>query len=391
MDRISLRRELLDRPIVNSHSHHLPDARHGELGLEMLFRNSYVNWCGAQLPAAGEDIRPWLNAVRTRGYFVWLEKALMEIYAIDEPIGAESWAVYDAALRAAHRDGDWHLRLLREHCRYEAILLDAYWSPGSDNGHPDLFKPAYRINSFFYGYDRGAEDHNGNNIQRMHGREIDDIDEYTDFLAEILRGCKRSGIPVLKCALAYDRPLAFGAATKKAAQEALRTGAGIGQFQDYLMDIVCEIAADLRLPLQMHTGLGRMEGSGAMALQPLIARHPKATFVLMHGSYPWLADIAGLAHAYPNVWADICWLPLISTAAARHLLHELIDVCDADRVIWGCDTWTGEESVGARLAFVETLSRVLSERVEDGRMRAADARRYAAAIMRDNAANLLGL
>jgi predicted TIM-barrel fold metal-dependent hydrolase len=111
----------------------------------------------------------------------------------------------------------------------------------------------------------------------------------------------------------------------------------------------------------------------------------------MHGSYPWIGDIAGLTHNYPNVWADICWLPLISSAAAYSLLHELIDVCDANRVVWGCDTWTGEESYGARLAFLDVLSRVLYERVEAGLLNEHDARHYAKAIMHDNAERLLGM
>ena len=77
-----------------------------------------------------------------------------------------------------------------------------------------------------------------------------------------------------------------------------------------------------------------------------------------------VSDIAGLAHVYSNVWADLCWLPLISPTAAHRLMHELIDVCNTDRVVWGCDTWTSEESYGARLAFLEVLSQVLYERVE---------------------------
>jgi len=108
----------------------------------------------------------------------------------------------------------------------------------------------------------------------------------------------------------------------------------------------------------------------------------------MHGSYPWTSDIAGLTHAYPNVWADLCWLPLISPTAAQSLMHELIDVCNADRLVWGCDTWTSEESYGARLAFLEVLSQVLYERIEKGMMCERDAIRYAKGIMHDNAASM---
>jgi len=84
MDRIEFLRELEREPIVNSHSHHLRDRDQHALTLDALLRNSYVSWCGATLPPAHSraDIEAWLRAVRTRSYFVWLEKALMELYGI---------------------------------------------------------------------------------------------------------------------------------------------------------------------------------------------------------------------------------------------------------------------------------------------------------------------
>ncbi len=394
MDRNEFLCYLENEPIVNSHSHHMRDEEHAALTLEGVLQSSYVNWCGTPVPPAEakEKIAAWLGSVRSRGYFVWLEKALMDIYGIRERLNADSWGVYDEAIKNAHQNKDWHISLLREKCRYETIMLDTYWSPGEDNGHPDLFRPAYRINAFFYGYNQNGKDHNGNNIQVMSGRNIADIDEYTDLLGVLMREQKQKGSAAFKCALAYDRPLDFGESTKQQAQRAMKEDPGaedIKSFQDYVFDFVCNLAAELKMPVQIHTGLGLMNGTGAMRLQPLIARHPRTTFLLMHGSYPWTGDIAGLTHAYPNVWADLCWLPLISYAVARRLIAELIDSCGTDRVVWGCDTWTSEESYGARLAFLDVLSRVLCERVGFGLMGEEDARLYAKAVMHDNAARLI--
>ena len=88
---------------------------------------------------------------------------------------------------------------------------------------------------------------------------------------------------------------------------------------------------------------------------------------------------------HPNVVADICWLPLISPSAGRRALHELIEVCDADRICWGCDTWTSEESYGAWLAFQDTLLRVLEEKIAEGYMNEETAKAYADGILHDNA------
>ena len=387
--------ELQSEPIINTHSHHMKDPEQHSLTLEGLLQNSYVSWCHVPIPDGKSkgEISAWLDAVGTRSYFVWLEKALMALYGIKKRLDADTWETYDQAIRQAHRDKGWHLRILRDKCGYQAVFQDSFWQPGDDNGHPDLFKPVYRVNSLFYGYNRTTRDHNGNNFQVLQNQQTQDIDEYISLVDRVLREKHQAGCPMLKCALAYDRSLSFGTGTREEAQKAMKDDpdeTDVRAFQDYVFVKIIELAAELSMPVQIHTGLGLMMGSDAMQLQPLIARHPGTTFVLMHGGYPWTGDIAGLTHNYPNVWADLCWLPLISPAASRRLLHELMDVCNADRVVWGCDTLTGEESYGARLAFLEVLSEVLYERVEAGMMRKRDAGRYARAVLHGNAAGIMG-
>ena len=394
IDQQAFRAYLEEQPVISSHCHHLKADEHQGMGLSGLLRQSYVNWCHVPVPE-GDDpkaIENWLRAVGTRGYFVWLEKALMDIYGISERISASSWESFDRAIRLAHQDPDWHLKLLRDKCRYEAVFMDAYWAPGDDHGHPELFKPVYRVNSLFYGYNQSAMDHNGNNFQRLEGTHIADIDEYLQTMERVLREKKRAGCVAFKCALAYDRGLDFGPGNRAQAQKAMGQhpeAADIRAFQNLVMDKICQVAEEINIPMQMHTGLGLMNQSRAMVLQPLIARYPQVTFLMMHGGYPWTSDIPGLCNVYANVWVDLCWLPLISTSAAVRFLDELIDVCNADRIIWGCDNWTGEESYAARLAFLEVLTRVLTGRVETGLMRADDARRFGRMVLHDNARALL--
>jgi len=385
---------LWKEPLVSTHSHHLPEEEHQKLTLPGLLHQSYLNWCGGKVPDNGtpEEVNAWLKAVKNRSYFIWLEKALQQIYGIEKPLNAESWQEYDAAIRRAHMDAGHHLSLLTETCGYEAIFVDTYWNPGSDHGHPELFCPAYRVDRMFYGYNRKATDHNGNNLQVFLGIDTTDLDEYLDAMKKELRRVKQSGASVLKCAQAYDRSLIFGKPDKEKAALAMceaPTEEAIRSFQNVVIHTVCEAAAELDIPVQIHTGLGKMEDSRAIGLQPLIAAHPDTTFLLMHASYPWTADIAGLVHAYPNVWADICWLPILSTTAAKRFLQELLDVCDGDRLVWGCDTWTSEESLGAKMAFIEVLSSVLCERAADGMMKEEDILSTARAIMFENARTIL--
>ena len=162
----------------------------------------------------------------------------------------------------------------------------------------------------------------------------------------------------------------------------------IKAFQDYIFFEICRIAADRNVPLQCHTGLGKLEKSNAMQMQEVIAGNPDTKFVLFHGSYPWIQDVCGLIHNYPNVYADICWLPIISGNACETLLKELIEVGTTNRVMWGCDTWTSEESYGAMLAGKNVLAEVFSQYVDKGYLSQFDAQEYIDCILYKNAEKL---
>ena len=98
-----------------------------------------------------------------------------------------------------------------------------------------------------------------------------------------------------------------------------------------------------------------------------------------------------MVRLYPNVYADLCWLPLSSTRAAKFLLHELIENASSEKLMWGCDTWTAEESYGALLAFRFVLSSVLAEKVSDGYLTTHDAYEIIDKILYRNAADLFHL
>jgi hypothetical protein len=310
---------------------------------------------------------------------------------MDQPLSGAVWDEYNHRIIKAHENPSWHLEILQRICGYQAVVQDSYWNAGDNNGHPEIFKPAFRINYFLCGYNHEARDHNGNNAQHAYGQHIDDIKSYTEFIYRTIKEKKEGGCSSLKSAIAYDRTIEIGAATAEEAQAAMGFGrsepsaATVRKFQDYVFDTICIIAAELKIPFQIHTGLGLMTNTNPMQLQSLIARHPKTTFVLMHGGYPWMDDIFGLVHVYPNVVVDLCWLPLISSSAAIRFLHELLDVCNADKIVWGCDTWTSEESLGALLSMADVLSTVLEEKISAGKMTKNNALRLAEGIMRNNA------
>ena len=54
---------------------------------------------------------------------------------------------------------------------------------------------------------------------------------------------------------------------------------------------------------------------------------------------------------YPNLYLDLTWIPILLYTASNRVLHQLIEMAQIDKICWGCDTWTLEESYGSLLAF----------------------------------------
>ena len=368
-----LRTFLDSLPIFSTHEHHQEDEFFADLSLDKIFLNSYVGWCNVPFDGTSDSRANFLSKVRHNSYFVWLEKGLQKLYDFDQKITADNWDELSNRIRYAHQKPDYHIDILRNHCRYEAVVQDTYWNPGSDLGHPELFKPNFRINMLLFGYHEEAIDHNGNNPLRWYNLKPGSLDDYVDWIHEKIQQQKESGCVALKSALAYDRPIRYEKVSKSEAERAFGkhpkelSDADKLAFGDYIFHKICEFAIEFDLPFQNHTGLGIISGSNPMNLEPVIASYPQIKFVLFHGGYPWCHEVGGLAHNYANVYPDLCWLPLISTTAAITALHEYLEVMQtSDRIAWGGDNWTSEESYGATLAYKHVVARVLAQKVRQG-------------------------
>ena len=400
------------RPKISTHCHQLPEQELRPFNLDTLLRNSYVNWCGVAWDESTCGRETFLEKVRFNSFFVWLQKSLQQLYGESSPLTAGSWQDLSERIQYAHQNPLYARAILTGQCGYRRMLLDAYWEPGSDNASPEFFAPVYRVNAFFFGYSTTAADHGGGNPYLFYPRNfICDLDEYIGWvrenvLAQLARGCVALKIPI-----AYDRGLDFDPVSHEQARQAFsrlttaaarqpsqprgnegdlasrsnapdnrapaqETGADpadVKTFQDALFFQICQMAADLDLPVQIHTGMGQGRRTNAAYLQLAIRNFPETRFVLLHCSYPWIQDVSMLVTNYPNVYPDLSWLPLLSSQSATAMLHELIERATLDRICWGCDTWTAEESFGALLAFRHVLAATLAEKVFAGYFTRADA------------------
>jgi len=386
-----MKQQLLDylktiRP-VSSHSHHLPAAEYVGMTLPGIFDNSYCRWMDTT-PRTAAQAETYLAKNGCNNYVRWLRAAIEELYGL--PLTAANFDELSRRVERAHTDLAWQLRILEEKCGYERIMLDAYWKPGDDLGRRSLFEPVLRCNMFAVCVRPGETDHNGNSPFAFLGRTFDDFDAYLQAIRTLMSPYK-----AIKFAVAYDGDNDIRHFDKSKARLAFHNPSAASPhrkaYYDYMIFRLCEFAGELGIPVQIHTGMGNLNKSAPLYLKELIAALPKVKFDLFHCGVPWTDDLLALLHNYPNVWADLCWLPLISTTVARRFIREALEIGNAHRIVWGCDTWTSEESYGALLAGRDAVATALSSMREDGTITDDYALYIAKRIWRDNGMELYGL
>lgn len=361
--------------------------------LDRLFTHSYVAWTGYMPDGSQQSRQALLDHARFNSYFTWLERGIQAVHGIREPIRLDNWDSVSATLQATYAtQPDFHWQVLRRH-GFERLLLDAYWNPiGEDQGHPDLFTPVFRIDKFMYGTHADAVAPNDIVPWTAYGFSGGSLNDYVDLMIAVITARHRAGqVAALKCAEAYNRSIDFMPDDRTAALEAFGkhpdtlTDEQKRRFSNYIFNRACELAARLEIPFQIHTGLARLSGSEPMQFEPLLIRHPKTRFVLFHSGYPWIHQVAGLAHNYSNVCPSLTWTATIATSAAVRALHEYIDVSRSIRTItWGSDCWIAEDSIGALLAWRWIVTTVLTERLCNGQLHAQDVEPLAQNLMYAN-------
>ncbi len=419
---LELYQAISDMPVVSTHEHHLPGSFQKALTLDLLFANSYLTSLAQSKKGAGgvrdyiptvrerpfssgipmdetEGREDFLAQVRYNSYFVWLEKALQGIYGFAAPLSAGNWDEISGKIAGRHREDEADLDILMGIGNYRRAILDPYWDYGSDNGHPELFSVAMRTDMFVTSFHPEAADHDGNSpFTQYPDAPRDDFEEYLHYLKALFMKWRRHGGVALKSASAYDRSLKYDLPDRDLAcrtffKHPSEVTEGEGKnYGDFMFHWFCELCKELEVPFQIHTGLGKLQGSNPLLLEPVITRYPEIRFVLLHCGYPWCSDAAGLAHNHDNVWLDMTWVPIISTSAALRALAEFLEVAHSvNRIAWGSDTWTSEEAYGALLAWRHVVAQVLADKAEEGYIGLKEAESLAGKLLWGNAGETYGV
>jgi predicted TIM-barrel fold metal-dependent hydrolase len=157
-----------------------------------------------------------------------------------------------------------------------------------------------------------------------------------------------AGAVAFKTVLAYRTGLAVDPfADLAAAERSLAVDTPVRRRGKALRDLVFRTvlarAADLGLPVQVHTGIGdsdiRLRESDPLGLEEVL-RTPEgtaATVVLIHGSFPWGEQAAYLASVRPNLWVELSLSNLFAPLHTADRLLRLLDVAPRGRILLGSD------------------------------------------------------
>src|SRR5271157_440557 len=96
------------------------------------------------------------------------------------------------------------------------------------------------------------------------------------------------------------------------------------RFSDWMFTQVCIFAWEHKLPVEVHTGLAKIEGSNPLNLVNFMRAFPNVPFDLFHAGYPWSNLMAGILSQVGNAWLDMCWAPIISRDTAIRTLTDVI-------------------------------------------------------------------
>ena len=412
-------------PVIDTHEH-LPFAESDRPRDVDVLREYLSHYLSADLVSAGlapadlerakdprvplverwELLDPFWEACRFTGYARALDVAVRGIYGIDG-IRRDTIAPLDEAFRASLAPGHFR-RVLKDLCRIEVSLLDGF--TGRFERDPDLFRRMWQPSYYLM---PGPPKRRGIPwVEGVLGRPVRTLDDWLEGFDRELDEAVASGIAGLKCALAYERSIAFSSVPLAEARDAFAAGIAAWDHggrapdspmplprpaQDFVMHHWLRRAGERGLACQFHTGLQEGNGnllanSDPMLLNPLFLAYPGVRFDLFHIGWPFTETATAMCKNFANVFMDMCWAHIISPVAARRALSGFLDALPFSKIsAFGGDYLFVDGVFGHLLMARENVARVLAEKVREGTFDRNQALAVARAVFHDNPARIFGL
>jgi predicted TIM-barrel fold metal-dependent hydrolase len=214
------------------------------------------------------------------------------------------------------------------------------------------------------------------------GRTVTTLGEYVAACREIFEACKRFGAVAFKDQSAYSRPIDYGNPTRAEAEavfnallaDATRSAGypdGIRPLDDWLFHEFLRMAAEMDLPVQIHTGhmagiRNEITKTNAVLLTGVLDLHRDVRFDLFHANWPFDDELMFLAKNYPNVAIDFCWANIIDPVYCQRAFQRALSCVPHGKVhAYGSDFGGHADRAWAHAGIArDNLAIALSEMVD---------------------------
>ena len=355
----ALRRDIADLPIIDCHEHVTARAKSDDIVdflLTSYLRSDVVSAIGEQatdrltdrsrsLDERWPEIDAVWRAVRTTGYGLGTRRALRKVFGTDELslAGLEQW---QERLPDYSRPEQFD-PLVRE-AGIEASISDN-WPPIAaimDGSFAAL--PWQRLAISLPQFHRITCRSDIEPFESAAGVTVTSLDDYVELCRAIFRRWRECGAVCMKDQSAYTRSIAYAFPPRADAERVFNAiladprrsvayDPDGGPLSDYLMHEFMRIAAEMELPVQLHTG--HMAGirndvakANAAGLRSLVEIHRRVRFDLFHANWPYPGDLLFLAKNYPNVSIDMCWAYAIEPMYGKETLKRSVATVPATKL-----------------------------------------------------------
>jgi len=429
-----LKKEVEKIALIDTHEHLILEEEHLSLSLDMFYL--FPHYAPSDLISSGmphsllEEIRsnqfsleekwekfyPYWLKIKNTAYAKVVKIAARDLFGVED-INEGTYKILSERVASSNKKG-WYTRVLKDRANIEYCILcllerGKIYAPPARIGDtvervdrrldmkipplsPNFLKPV----GVFDGLVGVQNLKQIRRLERDYGMNIHTLDDLLKVLDLSFEMRIKEGIVGVKTLLAYNRIIRYERTTKYQAERIFNRifdhlGEGISwkearPLQDFLMHQVIQRAIEAKLPIQIHTGL--QEGTGNIItnsnpthLINLFVQYPQAKFDIFHASYPYTGELTVLVKNFPNVYADLCWVYIISPYLARRILSEWIETLPSNKIFgFGGDGLIVEEAYAHAKIARESVVRVLLEKVEEDYFSLPEALEFARKILRDN-------
>jgi len=172
-------------------------------------------------------------------------------------------------------------------------------------------------------------------------------------------------------AVAYERARKAKLLTVPLTEKNMAALADEKVVRDYLLCRALEKSIELKVPFQIHTGIGDspfidLRDGNPLHLFEVITdnRLKDAEIVLLHAGYPFIRESGYLANQYPNVYVGLSEMIPHTGIGMESSVLQVLEMCPVTKVMYGSDGAVPEVYWLAATWGKESIARALQKLVE---------------------------